>query len=651
MFYGGSGVTEAWYGGVKVWPTSIDYSSMYLTFDVLTGGTIVWTQSGGSVNKEIQYSINNGAWNSIYSLPASSFDVSRGDKVRFRGVNDTYSTGRDYWASFSGSTAYVNVYGNIMSLIYGDNFIGQTALTGTNTFNSLFSRTYSVNADNLVLPALTPKERMYRQLFSYCTVLESAKFNLPIMNLGEALAIYGAMFYHSSAIKEGPELPATVLSQSCYSDMFAMCVSLEKAPELPAETLVTSCYSALFSGCTKINYIKCLAHPFNTSYQTSWVRGVASTGTFVKSPSLTSYTRGNNGIPTNWIVEDDSHISLSSYGEIFAASGETKTITVTSDAPWTATTNDSYVSISPNTGVSGVTNMNITASSNTGSSRNFTVLFSINNTEFSGTQQAAEPVSVSAFTYTSTDGNIVTPNKNTWGSSNIISNTYSGGIGTIVFDSQPTTIPDNTFSGCTTLSAISMSNNITSIGTDVFKECTALTDVTLSNSVTALQARTFSGCTSLETLTIPSSVTSIGYKCFAECKTLGKLHILRIPNSVTSIGMNCFHGCSEMQYITLSNSITGIPDYCFYGCFKLLTLTIPSGVTSLGKEVFNWCVQLKTIYSYPTIAPTIRSDTFYNLQPQGTKTLHYPSGSDYSSWLSSSSYYLGYYNWTGVNDL
>jgi len=28
--------------------------------------------------------------------------------------------------------------------------------------------------------------------------------------------------------------------------------------------------------------------------------------------------------------------------------------------------------------------------------------------------------------------------------------------------------------------------------------------------------------------------------------------------------------------------------------------------------------------------------------------LEYPSGSDYSSWLSTDEYYLGYYGWTAV---
>jgi hypothetical protein len=52
---------------------------------------------------------------------------------------------------------------------------------------------------------------------------------------------------------------------------------------------------------------------------------------------------------------------------------------------------------------------------------------------------------------------------------------------------------------------------------------------------------------------------------------------------------------------------------------------------------------LASITCNATVAPTINNYTFYNIKPCGS--LYYPAGSNYSSWLSNSSYYLGYYNW------
>ena len=35
-----------------------------------------------------------------------------------------------------------------------------------------------------------------------------------------------------------------------------------------------------------------------------WVKGVSSTGTFVKNPNMTSWPTGVSGIPNNWTVQD-----------------------------------------------------------------------------------------------------------------------------------------------------------------------------------------------------------------------------------------------------------------------------------------------------------------------------------------------------------
>jgi hypothetical protein len=63
----------------------------------------------------------------------------------------------------------------------------------------------------------------------------------------------------------------------------------------------------MFNGCTSLNYIKCLATNISAvGCTTGWVTNVAATGTFVKDPSMSSWTTGTSGIPTNWTVEDAS---------------------------------------------------------------------------------------------------------------------------------------------------------------------------------------------------------------------------------------------------------------------------------------------------------------------------------------------------------
>ena len=86
--------------------------------------------------------------------------------------------------------------------------------------------------------------------------------------------------------------------------MFGGCTSLVKAPTLPATTLADSCYGDMFYGCTKLSYIKCLATDISATNCTSdWVSGVASSGTFVKATSMTSWGTGTSGIPSGWTIE------------------------------------------------------------------------------------------------------------------------------------------------------------------------------------------------------------------------------------------------------------------------------------------------------------------------------------------------------------
>ncbi len=153
------------------------------------------------------------------------------------------------------------------------------------------------------LPATTLANICYQGMFTGCTSLTTAPSVLPATTL--VSNCYEAMFQGCTSLTTAPSLPATTLAQRCYLNMFNGCTSLTTAPSLPATTLDNKCYYGMFSGCTNLNSITCLATNISASYCTYyWVSGVAQTGTFTKDPSMTSWTTGNNGIPTNWTVED-----------------------------------------------------------------------------------------------------------------------------------------------------------------------------------------------------------------------------------------------------------------------------------------------------------------------------------------------------------
>jgi len=258
--------------------------TLYISVD---NGT-TWEQSsdGGEVTKTLDegekmlVKANNGRFN-IYTDPESITDPI------------IYGTGN------------FKVYGNSMSLIYGDNFANQTSFPAniSNNFEGLFIlSTYLTDASNLILPATTLTDYCYAYMFMGCTALTNAPA-LPATIL--ANYCYNGMFMDCTALTNAPDLPATTLANDCYSGMFRDCTSLTAAPELPATTLANYCYSQMFYDCTSLNCIKCLATDISASYCTyRWVVGVAASGTFTKAATMSSWTTGADGIPSGWTVQD-----------------------------------------------------------------------------------------------------------------------------------------------------------------------------------------------------------------------------------------------------------------------------------------------------------------------------------------------------------
>ena len=246
-----------------------DYSQDYLTFTALEDGTFQFSQNA------LQYSVDGGeTWETLTANTATP-TITAGSKILWKQTGLTPSS--SYGIGHFSSTCKFNVSGNIMSLLYGDDFVEQQTLQDY-SFKGLFSACGVVLAKDLVLPATTLTNNCYVSMFFNCTSLTTA-----------------------------PELPATTLANSCYSNMFNGCTSLTAAPELPATTLAQYCYSGMFYGCTSLNNIKCLAIDISANNCTNrWVSGVSMTGTFVKNASMSGWTWGGSGIPSGWDVVDAS---------------------------------------------------------------------------------------------------------------------------------------------------------------------------------------------------------------------------------------------------------------------------------------------------------------------------------------------------------
>ncbi len=136
--------------------------------------------------------------------------------------------------------------------------------------------------------------------------------------------------------------------------------------------------------------------------------------------------------------------------------------------------------------------------------------------------------------------------------------------------------------------------------------------------VTTINERAFSGCDSLTSVTIGNSVTSIGDYAFNSCDSLTSV---TIPDSVTSIGDYAFFYCNNLTSVTIGNSVTSIGDYAFYDCNSLTSVTIPDSVTSIGVHAFWGCSNLTSVtipdgldydaFNYTNIPTTIKDNVRY----------------------------------------
>ena len=154
------------------------------------------------------------------------------------------------------------------------------------------------------------------------------------------------------------------------------------------------------------------------------------------------------------------------------------------------------------------------------------------------------------------------------------------------------TIAERAFSGCTSLTSITIPDGVTSIGDQTFYKCRLLTSITIPDGVTSIGYRAFCNCRSLTSVTIPDSVTSIGMLAFANCTSLTSV---TIPDSVTSIGSHAFSYCTSLTIVTIGNGVTDVGEYAFNGCASLTSVTIGNSVTSIGIYAFSGCTSLTSI--------------------------------------------------------
>ena len=324
---------QIYLGTVKLYPNITPVTTPYFTF-VVRDSQAKFKLSGNTTS----YSLDSGnTWTNL-STDTWSPVVASGSTIMWKATNPTITTDRGIGRFSSSGTGTFDVEGNIMSLLYGDNYEGQTALQGDNQFRELFdSNTKLINASGVTLPATAMTANCYRSMFGNCTNLVSGPTEFPATTLADgcyrfmfartnvanapsilpattlaencyyqmyrqtsittapslpattlADFCYYQMFSGCTSLTTAPDLPATAMTDSCYYQMFYNCTSLTTAPQLPATTLATYCYSSMFQGCTSLTTAPVLsANTLAISCYDNMFRGCTSLTTAPELPATT----------------------------------------------------------------------------------------------------------------------------------------------------------------------------------------------------------------------------------------------------------------------------------------------------------------------------------------------------------------------------
>ncbi len=462
-------------------------------------------------------------------------------------------------------------------------------------------------------------------------------------------------------------IPATVTSIG--SSAFTSCSGLTS---ITIPSSVTAIGSYAFQSCSGLTSLYVNSNPIDLNNVWSVFSGInTSTCTlYVPYGSKALYQSANQWGNFKNIVENSQGFLLgSNTANLDAKAGSNANIIISANVSWTASSNQSWLTVSPGWGYGNGT-LTLTATANSSvSNRSATITVSaagVTSQTITVNQYGAPKIlTVTAggllSSLTSTEKKTITSLqlsgtidardfKTMRDSLPLLANidlsavnivAYAGSDGTSTYTTQylANVIPEyaffisSTWSGKSTLTSIVLPNSATSIGNYAFNSCSGLISFSIGNSLTAIDNNVFYGCNALTTVVVQPSnpnYVSINGVLFNKNQTtlvlypVGKQETTyTIPTTVTSIVDNAFSN-AKINNITIPNSVLSIGNYAFSGCNSLSSITLGSAVTTIGQRAFQGS-GLKSI-DIPTSVNSIGTGAFtyclnltqFTVQPANT---------------------------------
>lgn len=241
----------------------------YFTLEAIESGTFTLTIPSSvpvSYLSYISYSLDGGhTWTRTDNVNSTDVvittpTVAADDTVMWKGVgtrmHDLTTSTTTGGAKFS-STGKFNAYGELLSLLKGDDFMTQRTVETSigYTFIGLFYQSKVVDASDLIFPDNTViPARIAQGMFKECTDLIYGPRQICSENTTQLKGrAFIEMFQGCTSMLSGPEhIYGATGDLGCCQQMFAQCSSLATAPALHQTVIGYYSYFKMFMDCISL---------------------------------------------------------------------------------------------------------------------------------------------------------------------------------------------------------------------------------------------------------------------------------------------------------------------------------------------------------------------------------------------------------------
>lgn len=195
----------------------------------------------------------------------------------------------------------------------------------------------------------------------------------------------------------------------------------------------------------------------------------------------------------------------------------------------------------------------------------------------------------------------------------LVSNTFEGEWGELVFEKSIQYLGDGVFNGCSDLMEMILPARVGSIGSNAFSDCTLLSAISLPEGLASLGESAFYNCTALTRIALPKTLVTVGSGAFSRCSRLEAFE----SNAASADGrclvldgiLSAFAPAGITSY-TIASGTKGIAPSALKYCTKLTDITLPASVTKVGEYAFYNCSSLQSVTFLGTTPPELGENAF-----------------------------------------